>query len=112
MLCAQFVEEATIVGQRRKPIAGVEEHRAFQATDRRDEVLALPVDIAQQSQTGRFADLVPQFDEMLRCIVEATFRLDRPAENKKLTILPAAPLLAETIRRLHEERSLTDLFVV
>jgi ribose-phosphate pyrophosphokinase len=39
------------------------------------------------------------------------FRLDRPTENKKLTILPAAPLLAEAIRRLHEERSLTDLFV-
>ena len=34
-----------------------------------------------------------------------------PAKNKKLVILPAAPLLAETIRRLHEERSLTDLLV-
>jgi len=39
------------------------------------------------------------------------FRLDHPAKNKKLVILPAAPLLAETIRRLHEERSLTDLLV-
>lgn len=41
----------------------------------------------------------------------APFRLDRPAGNKKLTILPATPLLAQTIRRLHEERSLTDLGV-
>jgi len=39
------------------------------------------------------------------------FRLDHPAQNKKLVILPAAPLLAEAIRRLHEERSLTDLMV-
>jgi ribose-phosphate pyrophosphokinase len=39
------------------------------------------------------------------------FRLDHPAQNKKLVILPAAPLLAEAIRRLHEEQSLTDLMV-
>jgi len=39
------------------------------------------------------------------------FRLDRPGQNKKLTILPSAPLVAEAIRRLHEERSLTDLMV-
>ena len=38
------------------------------------------------------------------------FRLDRRAQSK-VAILPAAPLLAETIRRLHEERSLTDLMV-
>jgi ribose-phosphate pyrophosphokinase len=39
------------------------------------------------------------------------FRLERATENKKLVILPSAPLLAEAIRRLHEERSLTDLIV-
>ena len=39
------------------------------------------------------------------------FRLQKPEQNKKLTILPSAPLLAEAIRRLHEERSLTDLMV-
>jgi ribose-phosphate pyrophosphokinase len=39
------------------------------------------------------------------------FRLAQPEKNKKLVVLPAAPLLAETIRRLHEERSLTDLMV-
>ncbi len=39
------------------------------------------------------------------------FRLDRPAQNKKLTILPAAALVAEAVKRLHEDRSLTDLLV-
>ena len=39
------------------------------------------------------------------------FRLDYPAQNKKLVVLPSAPLLAEAIRCLHEERSLTDLMV-
>jgi ribose-phosphate pyrophosphokinase len=39
------------------------------------------------------------------------FRLDYLAQNSKLVILPAAPLLAEAIRRLHEELSLTDLTV-
>lgn len=39
------------------------------------------------------------------------FRLDHPERNKKLVVLPSAPLLAEAIRRLHEERSLTDLMV-
>jgi phosphoribosylpyrophosphate synthetase len=33
------------------------------------------------------------------------------AQNSKLVILPTAPLLAEAIRRLHEELSLTDLTV-
>jgi ribose-phosphate pyrophosphokinase len=39
------------------------------------------------------------------------FRLDHPELIRKLTILPSAPLLAEAIRRLHEERSLSDLMV-
>jgi len=39
------------------------------------------------------------------------FRLDHLAQNSKLVILPTAPLLAEAIRRLHEELSLTDLTV-
>jgi ribose-phosphate pyrophosphokinase len=38
------------------------------------------------------------------------FRLDAKARGKVDT-LPAAPLLAETIRRLHEDRALTDLLV-
>lgn len=40
------------------------------------------------------------------------FRLDGDAAKNKLTILPAATLLAETIRRLHEERDLSDLMIV
>jgi len=39
------------------------------------------------------------------------FRLPPGAARDKLDILPAAPLLAETIRRLHEGRTLTDLIV-
>ncbi|MGB8896496.1 MAG: ribose-phosphate diphosphokinase, partial [Pseudolabrys sp.] len=53
----------------------------------------------------------PALDQIIISNAVPPFRLDRPERNKKLVILPAAPLLAETIRRLHEERSLTDLMV-
>jgi ribose-phosphate pyrophosphokinase len=53
----------------------------------------------------------PAIDQVVVTDAVPTFRLDSPAKNKKLMILPAGPLLAETIRRLHEERSLTDLLV-
>ncbi len=39
------------------------------------------------------------------------FRLDPGAARDKVDTVSAAPLLAETIRRLHEGRSLTDLLV-
>jgi ribose-phosphate pyrophosphokinase len=39
------------------------------------------------------------------------FRLTASAHHDKIDILPVAPLFAETIRRLHEGRSLTDLYV-
>jgi len=39
------------------------------------------------------------------------FRLPPGPVRDKLTIVPAAPLLAETIRRLHQEQPLTDLTV-
>ena len=53
----------------------------------------------------------PAIDKVVVTDAVPAFRLDNPAKNKKLTILPAAALLAETIRRLHEERSLSDLLV-
>jgi ribose-phosphate pyrophosphokinase len=53
----------------------------------------------------------PAIDQVVVSDAVPPFRLEHPTANKKLTILPAAPLLAETIRRLHEERSLTDLGV-
>ncbi|HEY6022626.1 MAG TPA: ribose-phosphate diphosphokinase [Pseudolabrys sp.] len=53
----------------------------------------------------------PALDQIIISDAVPPFRLDRPAQNGKLVILPAAPLLAETIQRLHEERSLTDLMV-
>jgi ribose-phosphate pyrophosphokinase len=59
------------------------------------------------------ADVVadPAIDQLVVTDAVPAFRLVDPMKNKKLAILPAAPLLAETIRRLHEERSLTDLQV-
>jgi ribose-phosphate pyrophosphokinase len=52
----------------------------------------------------------PAIDQMVVTDAVPAFRLDQRAKSKVVT-LPAAPLLAETIRRLHEERSLTDLLV-
>ena len=53
----------------------------------------------------------PAIDQVVVTDAVPAFRLNNPAKNKKLVILAAAPLLAETIRRLHEKRSLTDLLV-
>jgi len=53
----------------------------------------------------------PALDQVVITDAVPPFRLDRPTQNKKLAILPCGPLLAECIRRLHEERSLTDLMV-
>lgn len=53
----------------------------------------------------------PAIDQLIITDTVPPFRLPQPAQNKKLEILPAAPLLAEAIRRLHKERSLTDLMV-
>jgi ribose-phosphate pyrophosphokinase len=54
----------------------------------------------------------PAIDHVVVSDAVPPFRLDHPETNRKLVILPAASLLAEAIRRLHEERSLTDLMVV
>jgi ribose-phosphate pyrophosphokinase len=51
----------------------------------------------------------PALDRVIVTDAVPAFRLDRPERNKKLTVLPAAPLIAEAIKRLHEEQSLTDL---
>jgi len=53
----------------------------------------------------------PALDGIVVTDAVPPFRLDHPEENNKLTLLPAAPLLAEAIKRLHENRSLTDLMV-
>jgi ribose-phosphate pyrophosphokinase len=50
----------------------------------------------------------PAIDQLVVTDAVPAFRL---ASRDKVMTLPAAPLLAETIRRLHEERSLTDLMV-
>jgi ribose-phosphate pyrophosphokinase len=53
----------------------------------------------------------PALDQIVTTDAVPPFRLDNPAQNKKLVILPVASLIAETIRRLHEGRSLSDLIV-
>jgi ribose-phosphate pyrophosphokinase len=52
----------------------------------------------------------PAIDQLVVTDAVPAFRLDRRVQNKVVT-LPVAPLLAETIRRLHQERSLIDLMV-
>jgi ribose-phosphate pyrophosphokinase len=53
----------------------------------------------------------PALDQIVATDAVPAFRLDHPDSNKKLVVLPAAPLLAEALKRLHEQRSLTDLIV-
>jgi ribose-phosphate pyrophosphokinase len=51
----------------------------------------------------------PALDQVIVTDAVPSFRLKKP--SNKLVTLPCAPLLAEAIRRLHENRNLTDLFV-
>lgn len=53
----------------------------------------------------------PAIDEIVITDTVPPFRLVAGAAREKLVVLPAAPLLAETISRLHDERALTDLVV-
>jgi ribose-phosphate pyrophosphokinase len=51
----------------------------------------------------------PALDQVIVTDAVPSFRLKKP--SNKLVTLPCAPLLAEAICRLHENRNLTDLFV-
>jgi ribose-phosphate pyrophosphokinase len=53
----------------------------------------------------------PAIDQVVVSDAVPAFRLAHPTKEKKLMVLPCAPLLVDAIRRLHEERSLTDLLV-
>lgn len=53
----------------------------------------------------------PAIDRILVTDVVPAFRLPAGPVRDKLTVVPAAPLLAEAIRRLHEGLPLTDLMV-
>src|ERR1035437_3786439 len=53
----------------------------------------------------------PAIDRILVTDVVPPFRLPAGPVRDKLDIVPAAPLLAEAIRRLHEGKPLTDLLV-
>lgn len=53
----------------------------------------------------------PAIDRLVVSDGVPAFRLTNEIVRKKVDVLPAAPLLAETIRRLQEGRTLTDLLV-
>lgn len=53
----------------------------------------------------------PAIDRVIATDSVPAFRLPAGPVRDKLDIVPAAPLLAETIRRLHEDKALTDLLV-
>jgi ribose-phosphate pyrophosphokinase len=53
----------------------------------------------------------PAIDRVIITDTVPPFRLPAGAARDKLVILPAAPLLAEAIARLHDDRALTDLLV-
>ncbi len=53
----------------------------------------------------------PALDGVVVSDAVPPFRLEHPESNGKLTLLPSAPLLAQAIMRLHENRSFTDLMV-
>jgi ribose-phosphate pyrophosphokinase len=53
----------------------------------------------------------PAIDRLVVTDTVPPFRLGADAPWDKIDTVPAAPLLAETIRRLHDGRALTDLMV-
>ena len=53
----------------------------------------------------------PAIDRIIATDVVPPFRLPAGPVRDKLEIVPAAPLLAEAIRRLHEDKALGDLLV-
>jgi ribose-phosphate pyrophosphokinase len=53
----------------------------------------------------------PEIERLVVTDTVPAFRLPSGPARDKLDILPAAPLLAEAIRRLEEGRALTDLIV-
>ncbi len=53
----------------------------------------------------------PAIDRMVVTDAVPPFRIGPGDARDKIEVLPSAPLLAEAIRRLHEEKPLTDLMV-
>jgi ribose-phosphate pyrophosphokinase len=54
----------------------------------------------------------PAIDRFVVTDTTAPFRLDMRAYAGKITVLPAAGLFAEAVRRVHETRTLDDLYVI
>lgn len=53
----------------------------------------------------------PDIEKVVVCDAVPPFRLKEGAARDKLEVIPSAPLLAEAIRRLHENQPLADLMV-
>jgi ribose-phosphate pyrophosphokinase len=70
---------------------------------------ALLTDYSCRGQRRHFAD--PAIDRIIATDPVPAFRLPAGPVRDKLDVVPAAPLLAETIRRLHERQGATDLLV-
>ena len=51
----------------------------------------------------------PAIDRLVVTDTVPPFRLDANAPRHKIDTLPAAPLLAEAVRRLHDGQAVTDL---
>jgi ribose-phosphate pyrophosphokinase len=54
----------------------------------------------------------PAIDRVVVTDAVPPFRIGPGAARDKIEVLPSAPLLAQAIRRLHEEKPLTDLMVL
>lgn len=54
----------------------------------------------------------PALDEVIITNSNASERLDAPVVTDKLSVVDAAGLIAEAVRRLHEDGSLVDLLEV
>jgi ribose-phosphate pyrophosphokinase len=79
---------------------------------RRIEAVAFVSPAAVPAMAGAAEVLAdPAIDRLVVTDAVPAFRLEGAPVRDKVEILPAAPLLAEAIRRLHHGEALTDLFV-
>ena len=84
--------------------------RSARAAGAKRAIAAVTHGLFMQGSAEVIAD--PALDQIVVSDAVPPFRLAQGRQSSKLAIVSAAPLLAEAIRRLHEDRSLTDLMVL